>query len=223
MPNEVMPPFDEESPFIPTRENTEEKTLNFFNTPASTADHTTRHVVVFLPSFRVRLHLENNVNTNSSADKLNSDNNCQSYALLDDSARRPPRQTNAIASRCLPTVILSPNARNERRIELRSLASTMAFVFLALLTTLALDSSNRALVTSRRLHHKSRNSSEPPTTMSLPRTFKLLFARRTTASRAAASTARIWPQPLIPWPRSSVSLDTRSLLPPRRETRQRIA
>ena len=37
MPNEVMPPFDEESPFIPTRENTEEEALNFFNTPASTA------------------------------------------------------------------------------------------------------------------------------------------------------------------------------------------
>ena len=37
MPNEVMPPFDEESPFIPTRENTEDEALNFFNTPASTA------------------------------------------------------------------------------------------------------------------------------------------------------------------------------------------
>eukprot|EP00956_Cyclotella_meneghiniana_P009422 scaffold13022_cov30-Cyclotella_meneghiniana.AAC.1 len=37
MPNEVMPPFDEESPFNPARHHTEEETLNFFNTPASTA------------------------------------------------------------------------------------------------------------------------------------------------------------------------------------------
>eukprot|EP00956_Cyclotella_meneghiniana_P006105 scaffold7949_cov37-Cyclotella_meneghiniana.AAC.11 len=43
--------------------------------PLLQADHTTQHVVVFLPSFRVLRRLENGANNNSNAVKCNSNNN----------------------------------------------------------------------------------------------------------------------------------------------------
>eukprot|EP00956_Cyclotella_meneghiniana_P011675 scaffold16433_cov32-Cyclotella_meneghiniana.AAC.1 len=55
MPNEVMPTYDEESPFIPPRDNTEEETLNFFNTPASTAGGS--HASSTMPQQRNRFPL----------------------------------------------------------------------------------------------------------------------------------------------------------------------